>query len=319
MILQDSRIPSAMQGQLIDLYRRALEQGMPIDELEEKIARYLDRLSVTEEYESLEEKNREERLKKQVPKAIKYGAIILPLLFLSVGLYLVGSAVVPIVAYYVKSDISSSETLSLRSPIPKEDIVDSAPVLLSPVATHIAEASEIKAPTIINEQLDFTNLNNWFNVEALPELEFQNATAEYYTIDIPSLEIQQAKVAIGGTDLNKSLIQYPGTADPGQAGSPVIFGHSVLRQFYNPSEKNPQRYNSIFSYIMTMKPGDKIYITHGETKYTYVVREKLEIKPEDVYILNQDFGSKTLKLITCVPEGTYLRRGVVVAELVEQG
>jgi len=319
MILQDSRIPLEMQGQLIDLYRRALEQGMPIDELEEKIARYLKRFKVTEVYESLEVKNREERLKRQVPKAIKYGAIILPLLFLSVGLYLVGSAVVPILTYYVKSDLGSSETLSLRSPIPREEVINSVPTLISPVVTQVVEASEIAAPTIINEQLDFTNLNNWFNVDALPELAGQNAEEEYYTLDIPSLEIQNAQVAIGGTDLNKSLIQYPGTADPGQVGSPVIFGHSVLRQFYNPSEKNPQRYNSIFSYIMTMKPGDKIYLTHGETKYTYVVREKLEIKPEDVHVLNQDFGSKTLKLITCVPEGTYLRRGVVVAELVEQG
>ena len=118
--------------------------------------------------------------------------------------------------------------------------------------------------------------------------------------------------------MNKSLIAFPGTALPGEYGAPVIFGHSVLRQFYNPNEKNPRRYNSIFSTIMTLKNGDQIYVTHDNIKYTYVVQEKTEVKPTDVYILNQKYDAAHLKLVTCTPEGTYLRRGVVTAQLVKQ-
>jgi sortase (surface protein transpeptidase) len=39
------------------------------------------------------------------------------------------------------------------------------------------------------------------------------------------------------------------------------------------------------------------------------------VKPEDVFILEQNYEEKTLKLVTCVPEGTYLRRGVITATL----
>ncbi len=124
-------------------------------------------------------------------------------------------------------------------------------------------------------------------------------------------------MAVGGTDLNSSLIAFKGTALPGNPGSPVIFGHSVLRQFYNPSEKNPRRYNSIFSTIMTLDIGDKIYVTSGGVKYTYAVSLKKEVNPEDVYILTQKYDAKQLKLVTCTPEGTYLRRGVVTAQLIE--
>jgi len=103
---------------------------------------------------------------------------------------------------------------------------------------------------------------------------------------------------------------------PGQPGAPVVFGHSLLRQFYNPKESNPRRYNSIFSTIMTLDKGDKIYLYYGDVRYTYVVEDKTEVKPTDTYILSQDYGVRQLKLVTCVPEGTYLRRGVVTAQLI---
>lgn len=169
-------------------------------------------------------------------------------------------------------------------------------------------------PIILDSPLDYTNLSNWFGATAPELLQHQQAQSEY-TIDIPSIQVTNAKVVVGGTNLNKSLIQYPGTALPGDVGSPVIFGHSVLRQFFNPSEKNPRRYNSIFSTIMTMKKGEKIYVTRDGVKYTYVVQDKTEVKPEDTYILAQKYDTKQLKLVTCTPEGTYLRRGVITAVL----
>jgi len=46
------------------------------------------------------------------------------------------------------------------------------------------------------------------------------------------------------------------------------------------------------------------------------VTDKTDVKPEDTYILAQQYDNRKLKLVTCVPEGTYLRRGVITAELV---
>jgi len=91
-----------------------------------------------------------------------------------------------------------------------------------------------------------------------------------------------------------------------------------LRQFYNPSEKNPRRYTSIFSKIMLLERGDKIFLTHDNVKYTYLVQDKTEVKPEDTFILAQRFDVHQLKLVTCTPEGTTLHRGVVTAQLVKE-
>lgn len=306
--------PKIIQSDLIELYRKALRQGLSIEDIESKINRHLKRLSVSEYIEEKEDEIREEVEKKKIPKAVRVGAFILPLLFLSIGLYLVGSAVVPIITAYVNED--SSKMAQLAAPIPQEQVMDVTPLVVTQSNVLGSETTEVE---IVDEELDYTNLSNWFSGGNLPQLQtdVQKPAMTEFILDIPKLNIENAVVAVGGTDLNKSLISYAGTAFPGEPGAPVIFGHSVLRQFYNPSVKNPRRYNSIFSTIMTLKAGDEIYVTADGVRYTYVVNGKTEVKPEDVYILTQKYDARQLKLVTCTPEGTYLRRGVVTAQLVE--
>jgi LPXTG-site transpeptidase (sortase) family protein len=197
--------------------------------------------------------------------------------------------------------------------------MDVTPLVVTQVQAY-EEPAYNTTPKIIAMELDYTNLTNWFQTPDGQKLAFgdQSLPEDTYTVDIPKLNITNAVVLMGGSDLNKSLIAYPGTAKPGDLGAPVVFGHSVLRQFYNPSEKNSRRYTSIFSTIMTLKKGDEIFVTHDGVKYTYIVQEKTEVKPTDVYILNQQYDAARLKLVTCTPEGTYLRRGVVTAQLVSK-
>lgn len=315
MFTKNSQLPSSMQAELIELYRTALKKGMKVSDIEKKINRHVKRLTASQVVEQKEDVYREDTVKKKVPKVVRVGAFILPILFLTIGLYLVGSAVVPILGYYVPGSrgILSSD---LTSPIPNEQVMDVTPLVISQKQQDPAEDTQVQ---IINEELDYTNLSNWFSSGSLPTLLESSpaSTIKEYTLDIPKLNIENAKVVVGGTDLNSGLVAYEGTALPGEPGSPVIFGHSVLRQFYNPSIKNPRRYVSIFSTIMTLQDGDKIFVTADGVKYTYAVNNKKEVKPEDVYILTQKFDVKQLKLVTCTPEGTYLRRGVVTAQLVE--
>lgn len=310
--------PAKVQSELILLYRKALLNGVPLGDLEEKVNHHVSRISVTETVEVSELSESTEEVKRRLPKFVRVGALILPVLFLSIGLYLVGSAVVPILGYYV-STAPELRSSTLTAPIPKEQVLDVTPLVIT--ETEVTEPKQNTQPKIIAENMDYTNLSNWFENASLPNLAgeaFANETVKEFTIDIPELKISNAVVKVGGSDLNESLISYPGTALPGDLGAPVIFGHSVLRQFYSPNEKNPRRYNSIFSTIMTLQKGDKIYVTSDGVKYTYIVQDKSEVKPEDVYILNQDFGAKKLKLVTCTPEGTYLRRGVVTAQLIQE-
>lgn len=307
---------------LIELYREALLAGHPLDQLEEKVSRQLDQIQASDHMEKIQEKKRAKTIRNTLPPLVRYGALVVPAVFLIVGIYLVGNAVVPIVQYYATTLPTLAQT-HLTTPIPREEVLDITPLVIAqtdssenaPILGSYSRSAD-GGPIILDTELDFTNLANWFDDDRGSALQQKSQTELTYTLDIPKLDIKNAEVKVGGTDLNKNLIAYPGTALPGEAGSPVIFGHSVLRQFYNPSEKNPRRYNSIFSTIMTLKEGDQIFITHNGTRYTYVVREKSEVKPEDTYILAQQFDGKTLKLVTCVPEGTYLRRGVITAELV---
>ena len=120
----------------------------------------------------------------------------------------------------------------------------------------------------------------------------------FYTVTIPKLKIENAVVAIGGEDLSKNLVQYPGTALPGKNGNAVIFGHSILPIFYN-----PKNYMSIFSTLPTLKEGDEIFISFDGVTYKYQVEELFEIFPTDIQILEQNPSDSFLTLVTCVPPG----------------
>lgn len=307
---------------LVKIYRQALRENVSLDKIDQKVVKLWQRTQVTEQVEGTDKQEYEQQLKKKLPAVVRYGALLLPITFISVGLFLLGNAVIPIAGYYAEKTEWLADS-DLTTPIPQSDVIDMMPSVVAEAKTSANPVEEVgasfyAAPTILDTQLDYTNLTNWFEGAILPELEGGNTSNQEveYLLDIPEVDIHNAKIVVGGTDLSSSLIKYPGTADPGQAGSPVIFGHSVLRQFYNPSEKNPRRYASIFSKIMTLKVGADIYVTQDKVKYHYQVTEKTEVKPSDVYILTQNYDAKELKLVTCTPEGTKLRRGVVKAKLV---
>lgn len=303
------------KSELIKIYRQAVADQVPLDKIDQKIQKFTQRASVSAAVQQQQDRVRSDNLQKKIPLAVRVFSWLIPVSFVAIGLVLVSSAAGPIVWQMIGSSLNG-QTSQLDSPIPKEEVLDVVPQVIAQTTSTNDDPtqSERTSPTILDIKLDYTNLANWFE-DSVPTTDGQTATA--YSLRIPKLKIENALVTIGGTNLNKSLIQYPGTADPGDLGSPVIFGHSVLRQFYNPSPKNPNRYNSIFSTIMTLSPGDQIFVTYDNVEYTYKVLEKTEVKPEDTYILAQRHDVKFLKLVTCTPEGTYLRRGVVTAQLVE--
>lgn len=239
---------------------------------------------------------------KRPPKQVGKWQRLFPVILMTLGSVLLANAIWPILSYELFSSpaLRAAESTSVYS----DAKVNTREYLLpTPKPT----------PVVVAESLDYTNLSNWFGATTMPLI--VPGPLKTYHLNIPKVDITDADVAVGGTNLDQHLIQYPGTANPGEYGSPVIFGHSVLRQFYNPAISNPRRYFSIFSRIMTLEKGDPIYITSDGVNYTYRVISKIEVKPEDTYILEQRHDVRSLKLVTCVPEGTYLRRGVVEAQL----
>jgi len=209
---------------------------------------------------------------------------------LVVGVAFFLSAVLPILQYQIEYSIKFNQVLSPLS------------------------LSGMNSGSILGDSgTDFTQLQNWFvnDQSNLQNSATQNQKTQY-TISIPKLKIDQAVVEVGSLDLKKSLIQYPQTALPGQFGSPVVFGHSVLPQFFN-----PKSYLTIFSTLYKLKQSDQILINFDNIEYKYLVEEMYEVLPTDLSVLEQRFDGRYLTLITCTPPGTYLRRLVIKARIVD--
>ena len=171
------------------------------------------------------------------------------------------------------------------------------------------EAGEMAEAKGEMASLDLTRPDNWFpNAPQLPAVETK---VIFYNLTVPKLGIYGATVEIGGDDLSDSLIHYQGTALPGQPGNSVVFGHSVLPQFYN-----PENYMTIFSTLPTLEEGDEVWANFDGITYRYQIMEMFEVKPADIQIMEQKYDDSYLTLVTCVPPGTYLRRLVVRARLV---
>ncbi len=147
------------------------------------------------------------------------------------------------------------------------------------------------------KRADFTKASNWFP-EAPNNVPVVNSKVDFYTVSIPKLKIENAIVSIGGEDLSKNLVQYPGTALPGKNGNAVIFGHSILPIFYN-----PKNYMAIFSTLPTLKEGDDIFINYDGIAYKFKVEELFEIYPTDIQILEQNPSDSFITLVTCTPPG----------------
>jgi len=217
----------------------------------------------------------------------------LSLVFTILGLVLVGNAVIPLLSYQIR--YSSSFNGKMLSPI-----VHQRSNNLGAIAASAKEDNK-----------DFTVVSSWFEEPVHLEHQVRNNITDY-RLSIPELGIDNAWVNIGGENLKEKLIHYPDTALPGQMGNAVVFGHSVLPQFFN-----PKNYLTIFSTLHTLDSGDEIILDYDGIKYRYLVEKLFEVPPTDVSVLEQRYDSRYLTLITCSPPGTYLRRLIVRARLVK--
>jgi len=195
--------------------------------------------------------------------------------------------------------------------------------LISPLTPVAMGASEITPPSVknvdaaesptfvdevVNTSFDYTDASTWF---ASTTKKKDSSPYSVYTLSIGKLGIDHAVVRSDHTDLKQSLIHYAGTAMPGDLGNAVIFGHSVLPQFFN-----PQNYLTIFSTLHTLRPGDTMEVVADGATYTYKISEMYEAMPDDLSPLAQTYNGRYLTLITCTPPGTYLRRLIIKAYVI---
>ncbi len=227
--------------------------------------------------------------------------------FVLLGIVLIGLTVFPMVNY--KLIVYKHNKNELASPVSDFQIAEAkGKIKAAPISPQVAGVNTKNVQTIKAQEIDYHQLNNWFPAAPVPEV--NNSKITHYTLSIPKLNIEDAIVEVGGQEIKNTLIHYPGTALPGEYGNSVIFGHSVLPVFYNPKD-----YKAIFSTIPTLDKGDKIYLNYDGMEFIYEVEKYFEVKPEQVSVLQQKFNEQVLSLITCVPPGTYIKRGVIKGRL----
>jgi sortase A len=123
------------------------------------------------------------------------------------------------------------------------------------------------------------------------------------TIKIPKIGVD--KIFVEGTgrdDLKKGPGHYPGTPLPGQVGNAAIAGHRTT-------------YGAPFYNLDQLEVGDEIVTTSVVGSYTYAVTDKLIVRPEDVYVVDNTPDAE-LTLTTCNPKLSARQRLVIKAKLV---
>ncbi len=110
------------------------------------------------------------------------------------------------------------------------------------------------------------------------------------------------------TALERGVLHYATTPEPGEFGNSVIFGHSSNNIL------NGGDYKYVFVQLNKMEIGDTFYIHKNGTRYVYKIFDKKIVRPDQVSVLQNDESDASMTLITCDPPGTAINRLVVVGE-----
>ena len=240
---------------------------------------------------------------KQLPKKEHRIPPIFPYLLIAGGVMILSWVLWPILSFQIASGILFARTVT--------PVADTGGFSATNKNVVVAASEEVLGQT--KSQSDLSNPDSWFPGRTQKKV---ITPVNSYMLSIPKLRIKDATVIIAGDDLNKGLIHYGGTALPGEYGTTVIFGHSTLPQFYDPTN-----YHTIFSLLPSlraatdMKEGDDIFITYDGATYRYTIYSMVVTKPEDLSSLEQKYDDSYLTLVTCVPPGTYWQRLHVKARL----
>lgn len=158
---------------------------------------------------------------------------------------------------------------------------------------------------------DLTQADAWFGSNAHPAPPVETKV-KYFTLSLPRIGLDSVPVEVNGVNLAKNAVHFSGTSLPGSFGNPVIFGHSALPQFYK--KGSPL---TVFNHLPDVKIGDDLTVVFDGVTYHYIIRQTHEVLPSQMDVLDQPANRRLMTLVTCVPLGTYWRRFVVTAEMVD--
>lgn len=100
-----------------------------------------------------------------------------------------------------------------------------------------------------------------------------------------NLNLPVVKADKNFNNLNKNLVYYNNFDINNKI---IIFGHSRMGN------------GRFFNKLDELNYDDVVYIEYNNKKYIYKIMNIYEVSKKDVYILNDEYNSKKLLLVTCV-------------------
>jgi LPXTG-site transpeptidase (sortase) family protein len=136
------------------------------------------------------------------------------------------------------------------------------------------------------------------------------ASYKTFSLTVPKLKIEQAKVEVDSNDLSDGLVHLPGSALPGEKGNVFVSGHSALSQLFSFKK-------ALFLNLTDLKKGDEIVVETAGAKFRYQVSEIKVVDPKATSVINapEPLG-RYISLMTCVPPGLNFKRLVVLGKMI---
>lgn len=217
--------------------------------------------------------------------------------FILVGLLIFLYFLFPIVSYQLFL-ANAYEGSKLEAPVPHDMVLDRGIGFSGLISSGLSSLTT-----------NYHDARNWY-----PQMKSETiakAKVDSYLLTIPKLGITSAQVSTRDYNLDQHLVQYFGTAIPGEDGTAIIFGHSTIPAWFD-----PKNYKTIFATLHTIDVGDEIDAIVSGVKYKYKIFSILITSPDDVGILSQNYDNSYITIVTCTPPGTIWKRLIVRATLV---
>lgn len=200
----------------------------------------------------------------------------------------------------------------VATPTPKRSMPSRLRPLLSAVIVFFVVLAAFKAPIFYYQvrylfespktsQTTTTVANDVSSTPMLIIPKINVSTPIVFEPSIVEANVQKA--------LESGVVHYGNTANPGETGNAVIFGHSS-----NDWDK-PGDYKFIFVLLEKLAIGDTYSIDYKGIRYEYQIYDRKVILATDVGVVAPT-SEPTSTLITCWPTGTSQKRLVVHAKQV---